>query len=212
MFGKKSVLRRVVWLAVVIASFQTALAHQPDLSSLMIYEQNGKSILLIKSSLTAFEGEIDYHFGKNAYKTPQAFQELVIAHFQKNCVITLNHQTIKFVNIQVVLGHETSLFAELSNPPQAITSLYVKNTVFKDIPNNLCEVILSIGNLPQKQLLLGSNYQYEAQLNIENGSWIMVDTAGAFYESRGFIIAIGAMMALAAVYFLTMHGQKKSDP
>ncbi len=210
MFGKKSVLRRVVSLAVAIACVQTGLAHQPDLSSLMIYEQNGKSILLIKSSLTAFEGEMDYHFGKDAYKTPEAFQELVIAHFRKNCVVTINNQTIKFVNHQVILGHETSLFAELSNPPKPIASLYVKNTVFKDIPNNLCEVILSMGNLPQKQLLLGANYQYAAQLNIENGSWIIADTTNAFYQNRNFVIAVGVILALVAVYFLTMHGQKKS--
>ena len=47
------------WLSV------KGLAHNPDISSLMIYEQNRKYFFAIKSSLTAFEGEVDYHFNKN---------------------------------------------------------------------------------------------------------------------------------------------------
>ncbi|MBK7637300.1 MAG: hypothetical protein IPJ13_25730 [Saprospiraceae bacterium] len=67
----------------LISSVQVAHAHQPDLSSLMIYEQGGKSILVIKSALSAFESEIEYSYPKGAYKTPAEFQELVIGHFQK---------------------------------------------------------------------------------------------------------------------------------
>jgi len=48
-------------------------AHSPDLSSMMIYEQNGKYFLAIKSSLTAFEGEIDYHLIKTHTKLQRNF-------------------------------------------------------------------------------------------------------------------------------------------
>lgn len=48
-------------------------AHQPDLSNIMIFEQNGKNLLMIRSALTAFEGEVDFHYKKGAYKTPEAF-------------------------------------------------------------------------------------------------------------------------------------------
>ena len=55
---------KTIYLIIFLLGFKAVYAHNPDLSSLMIYEQNGKSILLIKSSLTAFEGEVDYIFGK----------------------------------------------------------------------------------------------------------------------------------------------------
>ena len=62
-----------VYLFLLLLCAKAVHAHEPDLSNLMIYEQNGKCLLVIKSSLTAFEGEIDYLFGKNAYKSPEAF-------------------------------------------------------------------------------------------------------------------------------------------
>ena len=55
---------KALYLIIFLFGFKAVYAHNPDLSSLMIYEQNGKSILLIKSSLTAFEGEVNYIFGK----------------------------------------------------------------------------------------------------------------------------------------------------
>jgi hypothetical protein len=62
-------------------------AHSPDLSSLMIYEENGKTFLVIKSSIAAFEGEVVYLYGKESYKTPQEFNEL--ASISKKTVLLL---------------------------------------------------------------------------------------------------------------------------
>ena len=164
-----------------------AYAHQPDLSSLMIYEQNGKHLLIIKSSLTAFEGEIDYCFEKNAYKTPEDFQALVIKHFQKNCFLIINNDTIKCLNPRVILGHETTVFAELLNFPNNINNIYVKNTLFKDIPNNACELILSIKGLPQKQYILNKDNKQEVKLSLENNVWTIDDLSNPFYKTSNLI-------------------------
>ncbi len=77
------------FLNVLIFMFMASLvhAHSPDLSNLMIYEQNGKCFLLIKSSLTAFAGEVDFHFKKNAYKTPEEFEQLVL-NFSREIVLS----------------------------------------------------------------------------------------------------------------------------
>ena len=179
---------RYLSLAMLLFCFRAGWAHQPDLSSLMIYEQNGKSILLIKSSLTAFEQEIVYLYGKDSYKTPQEFQQLVTKHFQKNCLITINDETIQFVSPQVILGHETTVVAELSNRPKTIKSVYLKNTMFKDMPNNICEVILTLNNLPQKQFILGSNLYLDAKLKVENGQWKIEQTGTDFYKNPAFIL------------------------
>ena len=60
-------------------------AHQLDLSTVLIsQDEKGKCFLQIYSSLSAFEGEIDYKYSMNAYKTPEEFRALVIEHFKKN--------------------------------------------------------------------------------------------------------------------------------
>lgn len=163
-------------------------AHSPDLSSMMIYEQNGKYFLAIKSSLTAFEGEIDYHFKENAYKTPEEFQQLVSKHFQKNCLLIINNDTIKFINPTVVLGHETTVFAELLNVPDKFNSLYVRNTVFKDMPNNMCELILTLKGLPQKQYILTNENKQEVKLNVENDNWEVEETNASFFKSSNLLL------------------------
>ena len=192
---------RYLSLAMLLFCFRAGWAHQPDLSSLMIYEQNGKSILLIKSSLTAFEQEIVYLYGKDSYKTPQEFQQLVTKHFQKNCLITINDETIQFVSPQVILGHETTVVAELSNRPKTIKSVYLKNTMFKDMPNNICEVILTLNNLSQKQFILGSNLYLDVKMNVENGRWTNAETGTDLYKKPAFIL-LGILLVIVSLIII----------
>ncbi len=147
-------------------------AHDPALSSIMIYDQNGKKLVAVKSSILAFEGAIDYHYGKNSYKTPEQFNILAINYFRKNCILVINSDTILFKNPQVQLGHETTLFAELENAPEKVTTFYLKNALFKDMPNHLCELILSINGYPQKQAILNHENGYETKLRLENNKWL----------------------------------------
>ncbi|MFM7488129.1 MAG: hypothetical protein ACKO13_14560, partial [Cytophagales bacterium] len=114
-----------IFVVVFVFVANMANAHSPDLSSMMIYEQNGKFLMIIKSSLTAFEGEINYIYGKNAYKTPEEFIQLVIKHVRKSSFVIINNDTIRFANVQVMLGHETTLFAELTGSPTDYKSIFV---------------------------------------------------------------------------------------
>jgi hypothetical protein len=175
MSNNVQVFLRYLSFIILISSVQVAHAHQPDLSSLMIYEQGGKSILVIKSALSAFESEIEYSYPKGAYKTPAEFQELVIQHFQKKSLLVINGDTIKFIHTQVSLGHETTLFAELSNLPIDIKSMHIKNAIFSDISNSICEVILTLKGISQKQFLLTSENKHAANLSIENGKWVLTE-------------------------------------
>jgi hypothetical protein len=47
-----------------------------------------KYILQITSSLSAFEGEIDYLYSKGAYKQQEDFIKLVVDHFNKNVFLS----------------------------------------------------------------------------------------------------------------------------
>jgi hypothetical protein len=185
------------------------IAHSPDLSSLIIYEQNGKYFLAIKSSLTAFEGEIDYHFNKNAYKTPEEFQQLISKHFQKKCLLIINNDTIKFINTTVVLGHETTVFAELTNVSQKINSFYLKNDFFADFPNNLCELVFTIKGYPQKQYILQKENLHQVKLLIENNSWIVIETANSFTKTSSLII--GGILSIGVIIVLIIVKNKKKN-
>jgi hypothetical protein len=185
-------------------------AHQPDLSNLMIYEQNGKYLLVVKSSITAFEGEIDYLFGKNAYKSPEEFQLLVVKHFQKNCNVVINNENIKLINPKVILGHETTLFAELSNVPKTISSIDVKNTLFKDMPVSLCELILTLNALPQKQYLLNNINNYEVVLQLENNSWTVVENTSA--NTTMTLLAVVAFILSASIVAVFVIKKRKQVP
>lgn len=175
MSNKMQIYGRYFPLIALIFSGLIAQAHQPDLSSLMIYEQGGKSFLAIKSALSAFESEIEYSYHKGAYKTPTEFEELVIEHFQKKSFLVVNGDTIKFLNPQVSLGHETTLFAELSEIPNDIESMQIKNAIFGDISHSICEVIITLNGIPQKQFLLTSENKHEAMLRLEIGTWVMIE-------------------------------------
>lgn len=199
---------RYLSFIVLISCTQVAHAHQPDLSSLMIYEQGGKSILVIKSALTAFENEIEYSYPKGAYKTPEEFQKLVIQHFQKKSLLVINGDTIRFIHTQVSLGHETTLFAELSNLPIDIKSMHIKNAIFSDISNSICEVILTLKGMPQKQFLLSSENKHEANFSVENGTWAMVEKSNPlFTKSTLTFLGIFVLAICLVVGMLILKGR-----
>jgi hypothetical protein len=201
-------MMKSVCLILLLLCTKLVQAHQPDLSNLMIYEQNGKYILVIKSSLSAFEGEVDYLFGKNAYKSPEEFQLLVIKHFQKNCAVIMNNEHIKLINPKVILGHETTVFAELSNAPNKFSSIYIKNTLFKDMPTNMCEVILTLNGFAQKQFLLNQVNNHEVSLKLEKGSWVVEDSSGFTYKT-GLLLSIVALFIAGLVITVKAKRRKK---
>jgi hypothetical protein len=207
MLNKKKLLGNGLVLVLLLSCFQIG-AHQPDLSSLMIYEQGGKTVLFIKSSLTAFQGEVEYLYGKDSYKTPEAFQGLVIEHFKKSCVVIINEDTVRFSNLQVALGHETTLFAELTDCPKTIQSFYLKNEMFKDMPSNLCEVILTLNDLPQKQVILGNDLNHEVTLNVKNGTWVVEAGISSFFKKSNTIF-LGGLLLLVLLLLTAVILKKK---
>jgi len=174
----------------------------------MIYEQNGKYFVVIKSSLIAFEGEVDYLFGKNAYRTPEEFQLLVIKHFQNNCLVIINDETFKLSNPKVLLGHETTVFAELLNAQSKFNSVYVKNTLFKDMNNNMSELILTLKGLPQKQYILNNSNKHEVKLALENNNWTVVKAMNSYYETQYLLFGLALLLIVALVVIKTIRRKK----
>jgi hypothetical protein len=166
---------KFIYFILFLLCSKVVQAHGLDLSSIMIYEQNNKYLFVIKGSLTAFDDEIKYRFGNDAYKTPDEFRLLVEKSFQNNCLIFINGNRIRLANANVILGHETTIIAELVNVPNKFNAIQIKNTLFKDMPNNMCEIILSIKGLNQKQYILNNSNNHDVKLRVENKNWIVVN-------------------------------------
>lgn len=48
-------------------------AHQADISPTMLTQQNGRWIHQVSAALTAFQHEVKFHNGDNAFDTPEVF-------------------------------------------------------------------------------------------------------------------------------------------
>ena len=201
-------LKKILMIIGMVIFSPFLYAHSPDISSLMVYEQKGKNFLVIKSSIAGFEGEVSYLYGKDSYKTPDEFKELAIKHFRKSCSIVINNKTIQIKNPQIQLGHETTLFAELENVPQEITTYYVKNILFKDMPNNQCELILSHKGLLQKQFILNNENKHEVKFRIEKGNWLIEENSNSIFGINKFIL-FGSILFVIIIAFITLTFVKR---
>ncbi len=203
-FKKKIILLLILLIGCFYS--KVTLAHSPDLASSLIFEQDEKTYLVIKSSLTAFEGEIDFHFKKGAYKTPEEFIQLVIKHFRNNFYLIVNDDSIKFNHPQLQLGHESTLFVELLNFPKNVSSIYISNTIFKEMPNNQCELIVMLKALKQKQFILNNENKHEVKLEVQNGELIVSKNTDTLYNYSLLIALtlIGLFISVVFVYFKKM--------
>jgi hypothetical protein len=200
-----------IYLILLLFCANGIQAHEPELSNLMIYEQNGAYFLVIKSSLSAFDGEINYLFGKNAYKSPEGFQQLVIKHLQNNCLVIINEDTVELDNPKVLLGHETTIFSELSNTPKKFNTIYVKNTFFKNMPENTCELILTIKGLPQKQYILNSGNKHEVKMKVINDNWTIMKASDSLYTTLNLIFYVLLALTVSVIVITAIKKIKKGS-
>jgi hypothetical protein len=187
-------------------------AHQSDVSNIVIYEQNGKYLFSMRSSLTAFAGQIDYHYKKEAYKTPEEFMQLVVNYFDKNCTVIINNDTIRLINPRVILGHETTIVAEMGNTPQEIKSFYLKNTFFRDIPSNQCELILTMIGLPQKQFVLNNENNQEVNLSVKSGNWIVEAPSHSFFNKANVFLGGIVFLLVGVVVIFSINYYQNLRP
>jgi hypothetical protein len=184
-------------------------AHQPDLSTAVLSKtDDGKYILQITSSLSAFEGEIDYLYSKNAYKTVDAFKRLVVDHFNKNVFLIVNEKdTLKFSDPLVLLGHESKIVVEVLNVPKNINAIYIKNTLFKDMPHNQMAVIMLVDGFPKEQYILENENKQTIQLKLKEGSWV-TNESNEIKMKNILYISLFLMLALIPLIYVKYRDRK----
>ena len=181
-------MKQFLSLITLLATF-VGYAHQSDLStSVFSKTADGKYVLQIISSLTAFEGEIDYLYSKNAYKTADAFNNLVIDHLKKNVFFIINEKdTLRFSNPIVILGHETKLVVELLGVPNEIKSIYFQNAMFKDMPHNQMALIMLPEGFPKEQYILENSNKQAIHLELNQGKWFPVESDIQIFQAKNTV-------------------------
>ena len=165
----KFLLFSMLWIST------TALAHSPDFSSIIISKtENGQIVLQITSSLTAFQQEVNFVNGEGAYTSPEEFQDLVLQLFKSRFSFILNNNdTIKFKNSKVILGHETKIIAKITGITTEITSIHLKNKMFKDLHNSQSVAIFLLDGFPEEKFTLQRDNKYELNIILEDENWIV---------------------------------------
>jgi hypothetical protein len=163
---------------VLMACSSIVQAHQPDISSTMLVEQDGKWILQIRTSLTAFQQEVQTHFAETPYKTPEEFQAFVISHLKNNIRILFNgNDNVALENGYVKLGHETNVVFEVVGVPADIKSVLVKNSSFKDIHRNQSALVIFKKGFTQEQFILDNSNEHTVLLNARNSKFTLASSS-----------------------------------
>jgi hypothetical protein len=202
----------LVLLSIIFSSFFSA--HQIDLASIIFSKtDDGKVIVQITSSLTAFQTEVNYNNEENSYATPEEFRQLVIKHFQKNFSFVVNDTSLKFKNTIVILGHETKIVTEVVGMPKNIHSISIKNEIFKDIHNNQSVVIFALAGFPENQNFeINKDRAYQLHFKLIDGNWQLITKEDS---ERNYTYVIFGLMVLAiiilAVLLLVKKKQKTID-
>ncbi len=157
--------------------FFSASAHQADLSSTLLVEQENNSwILQVRSPLTAFEFEIEKKYGPSAYTSAEEFQELVVQLLQEHVSILFNEHEMGVLEGGLVkLGHETNVIFKVSGVPKEFDNLKVKNSTFKDIRRNQSALVIMKKGFTQKQFVLNNENQHTAQLAVKNAQFVSLN-------------------------------------
>lgn len=190
----------------------TTFAHQIDLSTIILSKtENGKVVMQINSSMTAFQGEINYLNPKNSYKSPDDFRNLVIKHFLKNFSMILNEKdTLKFVNPIVILGHETKIVVEVTGIPKNVYSISLKNKLFKDIHDSESAVVFLLKGFPEKtHYELNDENNHELDIALIDSNWVTVVRNNPFSYLK-YALYIG-LIAVIGLLFYFIRKRKNSQ-
>lgn len=150
-----------------------SFAHQPDVSStLLVQLEDGRWLLQVRSSLTAFEYEVHHHFGKDSYADPEEFQVLVLEHLKEHISLSFDQETKAILkNGQVKLGHETNAVFELEGVPEDFPGLAIHNSSFGDIHGNQSALVVLRNGFQQQRFILNDANGHSAKLKTLTNSF-----------------------------------------
>lgn len=202
----KKIARLLSILSILCISWRVQ-AHQPDLASIILAEQeDNKWILQVRSALTAFDYEIEEYFGEGAYATPEEFQELVVNYTRERIAIRFNEGDAAVLQHGMVkLGHETNVIFQLEGIPETIHSLMVESSTFSDIPNSQGVLMIYKEGYAKNQFMLNKNNGHSIRLEADGTRFVVADQQQG--RAQPFLLLI-AGLGLAVIAGLVFFYQK----
>ncbi|WP_020566663.1 DUF6702 family protein [Neolewinella persica] len=193
-------MKKLIILLAILSSCGL-YAHQADISSTMLVEQEeGNWQLIVATSLTAFEYEVETHFGKDAYTTPQGFEELVLRHMLNTISIRFNDgEEATLTSGRVALGHETTVAFTVRGIPENIHQVEVTNTAFADIHRNQSALVVLKKDVTKKQFMLGADNNHKVRLALDNNTLREVQQAGLPVSSIGLVVLTAVILVLLGI-------------
>ena len=148
-----------------------ARAHQPDVSSTMLSQlEDGRWVVQVRASLTAFEFEVHKRFGTDSYATADGFKSLLLEHLREHIAISFGVEgKVELLNGQVRLGHETNVVFEVVGIPEDFREVSVQNSSFKDIFGNKGVLLILRDGIPPQRFLLTNSNGHTVHLAATNG-------------------------------------------
>lgn len=170
---QETFIQSIFVLLILTFSSWTLIAHSPDVSTTMLVQQkDGTWILQIKSALTAFEREINYRCGKDAYGSPEGFRVLVIEHLKENLSVVFNDEkNAQLTRGLVNLGHETNVMFKVLDVPDNFSSVTIKNSSFKNIYYSQSALMVFKDGFEKNQFILNRKNNYSAALKVNKNNF-----------------------------------------
>ena len=205
--------------SILLLSVITAQAHNPDVSSTILSENEDKTwFLQLRSALTAYEYIITKNYGEASFSTPEEFQALVLQHVKDNISITYNENTeVSLESGMVKLGHETNVIFKVMGTPKDIKSMIVTNNTFKDIHRNQSALVILKKESSRVQFVLNDKNEHTAHLNVKAKQISLVTndknqelSIFNYFIAGLFIFVMGGILKAKkeAIFHELEHGQK----
>jgi len=206
MIKTKGKMKRYFIVLAMFASTSSLFAHQPDLSATLLVQQEDSTwVVQVRAALTAIEYEVESAFGKDAYATPEEFNDLVLQYFRDHLQVHFNeNHRVALKNGSVKLGHESNVSFDLSEAPEEITSITVLNRGFQDIGRSQSALSIYKKNYERAQFFLNDANEYSATIDVGKSTFSLAKTSnknlsnflsnlwpGLLFLSLGLVFIVG---------------------
>lgn len=198
----KSIVAMVIWLSAVSAN-----AHQPDISTCTLIEQeNGQWTMQLNASMTAFQYEVRNAYGEDSYTSPEEFNQLLLKHLREHITIHANGEEVTLGNGSVQLGHATTVAFELSGVSEALEEVFVINKGFENIHNS--KIIFSIikEGFDRSGFILSEANDYQINVSLEDNQVLLIETSSTDY----WMVLIVVMMILGLLGILLFRSNLRN--
>lgn len=168
-------------------------AHQIDVSTTMLVEKDNNTwFLQVRASLTAFKKEVMTYYEHAPYKTAEEFKSMVLEHLKNNIQISFDgDQELKLTNGLVKLGHEANVVFQITNVPNNIKKLTIKNSSFSSIKKNQSGLVIFKEGFQKEHFILNNDNNHTLSLSVKKNKFEVINTqqAGVLYLNNFLVFS-----------------------